>query len=257
MNEYFSLARFYDRLMRDSDYNAWADFVEAIFRRAGASPRSVLDLACGTGVLTCLLAERGYETIGVDLSEEMLMQARERAEASSCPVKPLWICQDLRELDLYGTSDATVCSFDGLNYVPPEDLGDVFRRVSYFTEPGGLFLFDVNTEEKFRRMDGMTYIDEDEDFFCAWRTDLDEEERALIYGVDIFWRVGETWRRGGEEHTEYIQDPERLAALLEENGFTLLARFGELELAPPSPGADRVFYLARNDRRLPGDQAIQ
>ncbi len=247
MREYVSLARFYDRLMRDSDYSAWADYYEALFRRCGAQPRSVLDLACGTGLLTCLLAERGYETIGVDLSEEMLMQARERAEASPCAVKPLWICQDLRELDLYGTSDAVICSFDGLNYVPPEDLGGVFKRVSYFTEPGGLFIFDLNTEAKFRRMDGMTYVDEEEDLFCVWRTDLDEEERACVYGVDLFWKTGELWQRGGEEHVEYIHEPETLPSLLADNGFTLLERFGELSASPPEPEADRVFYLAKRN----------
>ncbi len=248
MPEYDSLARFYDRLMRDSDYTAWADYYEALFRAWGPAPRSVLDLACGTGLLTCLLAERGYETIGVDLSEEMLMQARERGERSPCAVKPLWICQDLRELDLYGTSDAVICSFDGMNYIPPEDLGGVFYRISCFTEPGGLFVFDVNTEAKFRRMDGMTYVDEDEDLFCVWRTDFDEDERACLYGVDLFWREGRLWQRGGEEHTEFVHEPETLAALLGENGFELLARYGELSMAPPEPEADRVFYLARRKK---------
>lgn len=244
MNEYFSLAKFYDRLMCDSDYNAWADYYAALFSLFGVSPKTVIDLACGTGKLSCILAERGYEIIGVDISSEMLSEAQRRSAEREFAVPPMFVNQDLRELDLFGTSDAAICSFDGINYIPPADLSEVFRRVGFFVEPGGIFIFDVNTEYKFRNMDGMTYIDEDDELFCVWRTDYYEDERECIYGVDIFSRSGEFWRRSGEEHTEYAHDLKDIKTLLEKNGFESIRFFGELSLEAPGMDENRIFISA-------------
>ena len=245
MNEYFSLASFYDRIMDETDYDAWADYIVSLFGRMGAEVKSILDLACGTGVITCRLAAKGYELIGVDISPEMLMEANARAGEGNYEIAPMFINQDLRELDMYGTSDAAICSFDGFNYIAPEELGDVFKRVSYFVQPGGVFIFDVNTEAKFRKMDGMTYIDEAEDFFCAWRTDYYEEERECVYCVDVFRRDGELWDRTSEEHVEYTHDLPWLKELLLENGFEDVSFFGELSFEVPETDADRVFVCCR------------
>lgn len=245
MNEYLSLAGFYDRIMGDNDYEAWADYFVKMFARMGEQPGTILDLACGTGVITCLLARRGYEMIGVDISPEMLMEARARAEASGLDPAPMFINQDLRQLDLYGTSDAAVCSFDGFNYIPPDELADVFRRVSFFVRPGGVLIFDVNTEAKFRKMDGMTYVDEDEDFFCVWRTDYYEEERECVYAVDIFQKKGRLWSRASEEHVEHTPDLAAISAMLRENGFGDVEFYGELSFEAPAADEDRVFVCCR------------
>lgn len=245
MNEYFSLAGLYDRIMEETDYDAWAEYLVKHFERMGAEVSSVLDLACGTGVITCRLAAKGYELIGVDISPEMLMEANARAAEGEYAVAPMFINQDLRDLDMYGTSDAAICSFDGLNYLETEELGDVFKRISYFVRPGGVFIFDVNTEEKFRKMDGMTYIDEDEDFFCAWRTDYYEEERECVYCVDVFRREGRLWSRSSEEHVEYTHDAEALKELLLKNGFEEVEFFGELSFDAPGSDAERVFVCCR------------
>ena len=173
------------------------------------------------------------------------MEANARAAEGEYAVAPMFINQDLRELDMYGTSDAAICSFDGLNYIEPEELGGVFKRISYFVRPGGVFIFDVNTEEKFRKMDGMTYIDEDEDFFCAWRTDYYEEERECVYCVDVFRREGHLWNRSSEEHVEYTHDADTLKELLLENGFEEVEFFGELSFSAPQSDADRVFICCR------------
>ncbi len=244
MNEYFSLAVFYDRLMRDVDYSAWADYYDGVFKASSEKIATVIDLACGTGVITAALAEKGYEMIGVDLSAEMLDIAKKRAENAKCAVAPIFINQDLTELDLYGTADAAICSFDGMSYIHPDDINEVFHRLSYFVRPGGLVIFDVNTEDKFRRMDGQTYIDEDDELFCVWRTDYYEDERACVYGVDLFWREGELWRRGSEEHTEYAHSEAELTAALENNGFGSVKLCGELSDTAPVKGCDRIFYLA-------------
>lgn len=245
MNEYFSLAGFYDRIMEETDYDAWAEYLVKHFERTGTEVSSILDLACGTGVITCRLAAKGYELIGVDISPEMLMEANARAAEGNYAFEPMFINQDLRELDMYGTSDAAICSFDGLNYIEPEELGGVFKRVSYFVRPGGVFIFDVNTEAKFRKMDGMTYIDEDEDFFCAWRTDYYEEERECVYCVDVFRREGELWDRSTEEHVEYTHDAQTLKELLLENGFEAVEFFGELSFSAPEADEDRIFVCCR------------
>lgn len=245
MNEYFSLANFYDRIMGDIDYDGWAEHYVKMFAHLGVEVSSVLDLACGTGVITWRLAAKGYELIGVDISPEMLAEANARAAEFECPVSPMFINQDLRELDMYGTSDAAICSFDGFNYIMPEELGDVFYRVSCFVRPGGVFIFDVNTEEKFRKMDGMTYVDEDDDFFCAWRTDYYEDERECVYCVDVFSREGALWQRTSEEHVEYTHGLDELKSLLEKNGFEDIRFFGELSFEEPAADEDRVFVCCR------------
>ena len=245
MGAYEALAASYDRLTNDVDYEATVAFYREILQQEGLRPRTAVDLACGTGVKTCRLAAKGYELIGVDISPEMLMEANARAGEGNYDIAPMFINQDLRELDMYGTSDAAICSFDGFNYIAPEELSDVFKRVSYFVQPGGVFIFDVNTEAKFRKMDGMTYIDEAEDFFCAWRTDYYEEERECVYCVDVFRREGELWDRTSEEHVEYTHDLPWLKDLLLENGFEDVSFFGELSFDAPEADADRVFVCCR------------
>ena len=246
MGAYDSLAFSYDELTRDAPYGAFADFYERLFEHFGVSPKLVLDLACGTGTETCLLAERGYEMIGVDVSEDMLSVAAGKAEELKEGVtRPLFLCQPMEELDLFGTVQAALCSLDGMNYVPQDTLEEVFRRVSLFLEPGGLFVFDVHSPERLRALDGEMFIDETDDVYCVWRAEWDGGERAVCYGVDIFTRSGEKWERDFEEHIEYAHDAGMLAGLLKKSGFAEVTLFGELKLAPPEEGERRIFVAAR------------
>lgn len=217
MSCYAPLARWYDRLTGDVPYGAFADFDEALFRADGGEFRLLLDLCCGTGTLTWLLAARGYEMIGCDRSVDMLMQAQGKAVDGVTP--PLFLCQSAEALDLYGTVDAAVCSLDALNYLEPGLLPEVFRRLHLFVRPGGLLIFDMRTPEFLRALDGEVFIDETEDLLCLWRADFDAEKRALVYGMDLFTRRGLLWAREGEEHVEYAHEPEALRALLESAGF--------------------------------------
>ena len=148
MNSYSFLAGCYDQLTYDVDYSSWADYIEKHFNRRGLPGNTVLDLACGTGSLTRELAQRGYEMIGVDLSPEMLAEAAEKNEDVG-GIPPMFLCQSMDQLDLYGTIDACVCCLDSVNYVTdPRKLKKAFQRVHLFLMPGGLFLFDVNSVEK-------------------------------------------------------------------------------------------------------------
>ena len=133
---------------------------------------------------------------------------------------PLFLCQSAEALDLYGTVDAAVCSLDALNYLEPGLLPEVFRRLHLFVRPGGLLIFDLRTPQFLRSLDGEVFVDETEDLLCLWRADYDEENRALVYGMDLFTRRGQLWAREGEEHVEYAHEPETLRALLEGAGFS-------------------------------------
>ena len=148
MGSYEFLAGCYDELTYDVGYSAWADYIEAHFRKRGLPGKTVLDLACGTGSLTRELALRGYEMIGVDRSPEMLSEAAEKNRDAG-EVPPIFLCQSMDKLDLYGTIDACVCCLDSVNYVTdPKQLRKAFQRVYLFLMPGGLFLFDINTPSK-------------------------------------------------------------------------------------------------------------
>ncbi|MBR3474304.1 MAG: class I SAM-dependent methyltransferase [Oscillospiraceae bacterium] len=238
MSSYASLAAWYDLLTGDVPYGAFADFYEAEFARCGGEFRLLLDFCCGTGTLTAEMARRGYEMIGSDASVEMLMQARDKC--ASLPVMPLFLNQRAEELDLYGTVDAAYCSLDGMNYLPPEALPELFRRLHLFVRPGGLVIFDVKTPEWFRSLDGQIFLDEKEDVFCVWRADYLAEKRCLVYGMDLFERAGRLWRRSGEEHVEYAHEPEALCALLEQAGFGSVIRHED----GPQHDQGRLFISA-------------
>lgn len=168
MEAYSALAAHYDALTDDVQYDAWADYAEHIFARLGVSPKLVLDLACGTGSLSLRMAQRGYEMIGVDLSPDMLAAAAEKAYAFEPERRPIFLCQDMAQLDLYGTIDAALCCLDSVNYVTDENaLARAFSRVSLFLNPGGVFLFDVNTEFKLKGLDRQAFVRDTEQVYLS------------------------------------------------------------------------------------------
>ena len=247
MSSYDFLAGCYDRLTYDVDYSAWADYIEKHFAKAPLPGRTVLDLACGTGSLTRELALRGYEMIGADQSPEMLAEAAEKNRGAA-PIEPIFLCQSMEKLDLYGTIDACVCCLDSVNYVTdPKKRARAFQRVHLFLMPGGLFLFDVNTPEKLAGLDGQVFLDETEDAYCVWRAEF--SRRICTYFMDIFRLDPSTgqWDRGEELHRERAYTVEELTALLEGAGFVDVQTWGERKLRPPKPGEQRIFFTARKD----------
>ena len=185
---YNALASVYDRLNADIDYGRWADFFEKCFDEyLGERPSLVLDLACGTGRMTRVLAERGYDMIGVDGSEDMLSEAYMQSVESDGGV--LYLCQDMRKFELYGTVGATVCCRDSINYLLSEDdVEKTFSLVHNYSDPDALFLFDVNSPYKFENIYGNnSYIlegEREEDggaIFCGWQNFYDEESRLCTF----------------------------------------------------------------------------
>ena len=229
MNSYQTLSAYYDRFTDDVGYEQWADFFEQLFAREDIRPQLVLDLACGTGSLTRLLAQRGYDMIGADASPEMLMQAMQNT--MDCSPRPLLINQRMEELDLYGNVDACLCCLDSVNYVTdPDDLAEAFRRVHLFLNPDGLFVFDINTPAKFSRIDGESYVREDDGVFCVWQAAV--EDGLCAYQFDIFEQNGDSWSRAQETHEERVYEPQQLVRMLEEAGFTEIKTYGDQSFAP-------------------------
>ena len=245
---YENLAGCYDLFTRDVDYVRWADYLERHFARSALPIHTVLDLACGTGSLTLELARRGYEMIGVDQSEEMLAQAAEKCRQAS-EIPPLFLHQSMDKLDLYGTIDACVCCLDSVNYVTsPQKLERAFQRVHTFLMPGGLFVFDVNTPDKLRALDGQVFLDESADAYCVWRADYSARRRVCTYGMDLFTLEPDgRWSRAEELHEEYAYEPDELEALLVRAGFSRIKQYGERKLRAPKAGEGRIFFAARKE----------
>ena len=243
------LAGCYDNLTYDVGYTAWADYIEKHFQKRGLPGNTVLDLACGTGSLTFELANRGYEMIGVDLSPEMLSEASEKCQDVE-GIPPIFLCQSMDKLDLYGTIDACVCCLDSVNYVTdPKKLKKAFERVHLFLMPGGLFIFDINTVEKLMGLDGQVFLDETEDTYCVWRAEYQKRNRICSYFMDIFQLDEESgqWERGEELHQERAYTVEELTGFLRDAGFLDIKTYGNLKMRAPQAGEDRIFFVARKD----------
>ena len=244
MNAYQNLAVSYDRLTNDVDYEGWVDFAHAILEKEGLKPRTVADLACGTGSATRILAERGYRVTAVDLSEDMLTEAMDKC--CDLDEMPVFVHQNLAQLRLPRAVDMAVCFLDSLDYIlDPEDCRTAIARIYKSLNPGGIFIFDVNTPEKLRAMDGQIFIDEDDDVFCLWRGEFDENTNICSYGMDLFQRQGNTWRRSFEEHQEYAYSRDQLTDYLCDAGFTHIRVYGDRRFGPPVAGEQRIYFSAR------------
>ena len=244
MSAYEALAGSYDSLTLDIPYEDMLTYMEAMLHSHGVRPETVLDLACGTGSLSVLLAKRGYRVLASDLSEDMLTQAQLKTADMDNP--PRFICQSLDKLKLYKAVDLAVCALDSLDYITdPRQCRQAIHRIFRALNPGGLFIFDVNTPEKLRAMDGQVFLDEDDDVYCVWRGQFDEETNICSYGMDLFQREGKRWVRSFEEHREYAYSAPQLTGWLREAGFTRIRVYGDRKLSDPEPGEQRIYIKAR------------
>ena len=247
MDAYHNLARSYDRLTNDVDYPATVAFYFELLKREKLEPRTAVDLACGTGSVTLLLAEKGLQVTGVDMSEEMLCVAAQKAE--NAENRPMFVCQKLQQLHLPKGVDLAVCALDSMDYITnPADCKEAIRRVYKALNPGGCFIFDVNTPEKLRAMDGQVFLDEDEDVYCVWRGEFDEETNICTYWMDLFQKTGSAWQRSYEEHREYAYSAEQLIEYLKAAGFTAIEVFGDRKFTAPEEGEQRIYIKARKGK---------
>ncbi len=245
MSSYETLAAYYDELTEDVEYRRRADFVERLMGRSRVPVKTVLDLACGTGTMTGLFTQRGYELIAVDGSEDMLAQAREKA-AGLPGEPPIFLHQDMPRLDLYGTVEAAMCCLDSLNYLTdPKDVQRTFQRLRLFIQPGGVLVFDVNTPHKLQGLDGQVFLDEREDVYCVWRTEYAKRSRICSYYMDLFTaRSDGTWERDFECHRQRAYTVEELTAWLREAGFVDIRTYGDCRRRAPREDEQRIYFSA-------------
>lgn len=247
MDAYHNLALSYDRLTNDVDYAAVVDFYWQILDKEGLQPRTAVDLACGTGSVAMQLAQKGLLVTAVDMSEEMLCVASQKAQDVQNP--PRFVCQSLQKLRLPRGVDLAVCALDSLDYITdPDDCAEAIKRIYRVLNPGGCFIFDVNTPEKLQAMDGQVFLDEDEDVYCVWRGEFDEQTNICSYGMDLFQRVGQLWQRSFEEHQEYAYSAKQLVTYLKAAGFTSIRVYGDRKFCAPEPGEQRIYIKARKGR---------
>ena len=247
MDAYHALAYSYDQLTNDVDYQAIVDFYFEILQHEGLRPRTAVDLACGTGSVAILLAKAGMQVTAVDMSEEMLVQASQKAAGMEKP--PLFVCQQLQKLHLPKGVDLAVCALDSIDYITdPEDCRKAIARVYKALNPGGCFIFDVNTPEKLRAMDNQVFLDENDDVYCVWRGSFDEKTNICSYGMDLFQRKGDVWQRSFEEHCEYAYSQEALVEYLRSAGFTSISVYADRQRISPRPGEQRIYLKARKGR---------
>lgn len=248
MDAYKALAASYDRLTNDVDYTAVVDFYNQILSREGLKLRTAVDLACGTGSVAIRLAEQGLQVTAVDMSEDMLTVAWQKAGEMENP--PRFVCQKLQELRLPRGVDLAVCALDSLDYITnPADCAQAIQRIYKALNPGGIFIFDVNTPEKLRAMDGQVFLDEDDDVYCIWRGEFDEKTNICSYGMDLFQRDGDCWLRSFEEHREYAYSQEQLIGYLKDAGFTHIEVYADRRFEAPVVGEQRIYFKARKGKR--------
>lgn len=244
--------------MDNVPYKEWCAYITGLLEEYDIREGLVLDLGCGTGKLTRLLAEAGYDMIGVDNSVEMLELARqaeheaaeygpdERETKAACNI--LYLLQDMRSFELYGTVRAVVSICDSMNYILEEaDLREVFRLVNNYLDPSGIFIFDLNTLYKYRELLGETTISESrEEGSFIWENYYDEESGINEYDLTLFLReAGDLYRKYEETHYQRAYELETVKALLTEAGMEFVAAYDAFTREPVREDSERIYVIAR------------
>lgn len=245
-DSYSVLARHYDSLMDEIDYAGYADFYDKIIEKYAPSlPKRLIDLGCGTGSISVLLAEKGYEVTGVDLSCEMLSAALKKA--SDKHIKMLLVEQDMAKLDCGNGYGSAICSFDGINYLAKrEELAQCFERTADSLCEGGVFVFDVNSKYKYENIIAdNTFIYETEDLFLSWQNYYMKEKSVCDFYLTFFEKHGESWRRTDEYQRQRMYSDKTLQNALEKSGFEICERFSDISFASVTAESERIFYVCR------------
>lgn len=247
MASYGDFAYYYDMLTENVDYDKRCEYICDLLAENGISEGILLDLACGTGTMSLLLAEKGYDVVGVDGSEEMLTQAQEKKMEAGADV--IFLCQRMEELDLFGTINAAVSTLDSINHVTDKKtVKEIFRRVSLFMEDKGVFLFDVNTPYKHREILGdNTFIYDLDEVYCVWQNSTDNELLTTI-SLDLFEKDEEdeeTYYRYSEEFSERAYELDDIRKWLEECKFEVTAMYEEMTKDSVKADTQRAVFVAR------------
>ena len=244
---YDLLSPVYDKVNESLDYKAWADFIEKCARdNMKEKPTLVLDLCCGTGKMTLELARRGYDMTGVDLSAEMLGVARESAEAEALDI--LWLCQDMREFELYGTVELCTCLLDSVNHMTEySDLLKCFSLVHNYLSPDGLFVFDINGRGKFERVYAdNAFVVEDGDDMCIWQNYYNSKSGFCDFYITLFERLDDgSYERQDDVQRERVYTMRSIKRTLRDTGFEFIGAYSDFDFNPADDGCDRIHFIAK------------
>ena len=247
--QYTSVASVYDRLNADFDYNGLCSYLVGQIKKHERTKSSlVLDLACGTGKMTLLLRDKGYDMTGVDISEDMLCVARDICYDKKIN-DVLWLCQPMQAFELYGTVDACVCCLDSLNYLTKtSDLVECFKLVHNYLIPDGVFVFDINTPYRFESVYANNdYILECDDALVAWQNEYNKKSRLCKFYLSIFEENEDgSYSRENEVQVERCYSKAQIEKALKEAGFELLSVHGDTNAKDATDTDEKWFFTARN-----------
>ena len=250
MEAYSGFAKVYDLFMDNIPYEEWTDYVKELFAEEGIKEGILLDLGCGTGSVTELLAESGFDMIGIDNSEEMLEIAMEKREESGHDI--LYLLQDMREFELYGTVKGVVSICDSMNYIlDDEDLLDVFKLVHNYLDNEGIFIFDMNTMYKYEQiLADNTFAEDREESSFIWENYYDEEEKINQYDLSLFVQEEDgRYRKYEETHLQRAYEQQCVEELIKESGLELLHVYDAFTKDLPAEDSQRIYFVCRRPAR--------
>ncbi len=248
MESYTSFAKVYDLFMNEVPYDLWVDYIEEIWKKYNVKPNLVLDLGCGTGNITCRLSQKGYNMIGLDLSNEMLVEAKQKADELCQNI--LFLEQDMKELNLYETVESCICTCDCLNYILEEDeLLEVFNCVNKYLDTNGIFIFDINTEYKFKNiLSSNSFCSVEENASYIWENYYYDNEKINEYYLNFFIKDKDSnkYSRYEECHYQKAYSINNILYLLKKANLKILDVYNAFSFDKPKEDSERVIFVVKN-----------
>ena len=247
MEAYTGFAEVYDVFQDNVPYEEWCSYVTGLLKEYQVMDGLVLDLGCGTGSLTGLMARSGYDMIGIDNSGEMLQIAMNKRNASGLDI--LYLLQDMRGFELYGTVKAVISICDSMNYIMEyQELVEVFRLVNNYLDPKGVFIFDLNTEYKYRELlADNTFAEDREESSFIWNNFYDEEDKVNEYDLTLFVKEGELYRKFEETHYQRADGLDQIQQAIRDGGMEFVAAYDACTRNPVQQDSERIYVIAREN----------
>lgn len=250
MNDYSVIARYYDELNCDCPYSEYSDFIWEAFEKYGdVSKKKLCDYGCGTGALTALLAQRGFEVTAFDISEEELSVAENRVRNMGLSAR--FLLSDLRRFDGNASYNIGVCTMDCVNYlVLDRDVEAFFESVKKTLSDGGIFIFDVNTLYRFEKVYGdNAYVLESENAFLGWQNEYNPKSKRCRFYLTLFTENADgSYTRNEEVHTEKYHSVKKLLKLIEKQGLETVGVFGNTDFSPLTEESEKAYFVLRKTK---------